>query len=254
VALSDNLQGWWCPSLDTAGNGTTTLTDLSGNGNNGTLTNMDAATDWVADTDNGGVRALDFDVAVDNQYVTTADIDSTVITIGAWVKPVSKYQFAGVLSKRRSSTAWGMDLQGGSTRFYIQNGGFNIWYFQMPALSQWSLLCVSYSGVDADLKCYVNGVEVSHSKVLNQAGADTPILLNDFPVTIGDTRGTSGLDKCFDGSIDGCFVYNRILTADEVSQLYNGGRSLNLLAGGTTQSIVPQLLFRRHRMSGGLVI
>ena len=34
----------WIPSLDTAGNGTTTLTDLVGS-NNGTLTNMDAATD-----------------------------------------------------------------------------------------------------------------------------------------------------------------------------------------------------------------
>ena len=33
----------WIPSLDTAGNGTTTLTDLVGS-NNGTLTNMDAAT------------------------------------------------------------------------------------------------------------------------------------------------------------------------------------------------------------------
>lgn len=50
----------WVPSLDTAGNGTTTLTDLVGS-NNGTLTNMDAATDWVADTGAGGVRALDFD-------------------------------------------------------------------------------------------------------------------------------------------------------------------------------------------------
>lgn len=50
----------WIPSLDSAGNGTTTLTDLIGS-NNGTLQNMDPATDWVADTNAGGVRALDFD-------------------------------------------------------------------------------------------------------------------------------------------------------------------------------------------------
>jgi len=50
----------WCPSKDTTGNGTTTLYDLVGS-NNGTLTSMDAATDWVADSDAGGVRALDFD-------------------------------------------------------------------------------------------------------------------------------------------------------------------------------------------------
>lgn len=52
---------WWCPSLDAAGNGTTTLTELTTFGGNGTLTGMDAATDWVSDTAKGGTRALDFD-------------------------------------------------------------------------------------------------------------------------------------------------------------------------------------------------
>lgn len=73
----------WCPSLDDVGNGTTTLTDLVGS-NDGTLTNMDAATDWVTDTDAGGIRALDFDatserVAVGNQ----ASLDA-VSSLSAW--------------------------------------------------------------------------------------------------------------------------------------------------------------------------
>ena len=55
-----NELAWWCPSLDETGNGTTTLYDLVGSVN-GTLTNMDASTDWVADTASGGVRCLDFD-------------------------------------------------------------------------------------------------------------------------------------------------------------------------------------------------
>ena len=49
VGLGDEV-GWWCPSLDDTGNGTVTLNDLSGSGDDGTLTNMDAATDWVSDT------------------------------------------------------------------------------------------------------------------------------------------------------------------------------------------------------------
>ena len=82
---------WWCPSLDTAGNGTTTLTDLSSSGYNGTLTNMDAATDWVADTGSGGVRALDFDGS--NDYVTglsTAVQSLSVASVSFWVKTTTE--------------------------------------------------------------------------------------------------------------------------------------------------------------------
>lgn len=52
---------WWCPSRDDAGYATTTLTDLSGNGFNGTLTSMDEATDWEVNTAAGGIRNLNFD-------------------------------------------------------------------------------------------------------------------------------------------------------------------------------------------------
>jgi hypothetical protein len=54
-----------CPSQDTTGDGTTTLTDFAGVGN-GTLTDMDAATDWVTDD---GKRCLDFDGS--NDHVVT---------------------------------------------------------------------------------------------------------------------------------------------------------------------------------------
>jgi len=47
------------PSFDAWGNATLNALDFSGNGNVGTLTNM-ATGDWVADTDSGGTRALDF--------------------------------------------------------------------------------------------------------------------------------------------------------------------------------------------------
>lgn len=51
-------QAWWCPSLDDAGNGTTTINDLTGNGFNGTLT---GGPTWIADTSNQGIRAISFD-------------------------------------------------------------------------------------------------------------------------------------------------------------------------------------------------
>ena len=77
--------GWWCPSLDTSGNGTTTLTDLIG-ARTGTLTNMDAATDWVANTESGGVRALDFDGTNDEVLLASAFF-TMPFAVSLWAKP-----------------------------------------------------------------------------------------------------------------------------------------------------------------------
>jgi hypothetical protein len=76
--------GWWCPSLDDSGNGTTTLNDLVGTAHM-TLTNMDAASDWVADTDSGGVRALDFDGSNDVCRVNYS-APTFPFSVSIWVK------------------------------------------------------------------------------------------------------------------------------------------------------------------------
>ncbi len=52
--LWDGLIGAWCPSVQNPSG--ITLLDLSGYGRNGTLTNMDAPTDWVY---SAGRRCLD---------------------------------------------------------------------------------------------------------------------------------------------------------------------------------------------------
>lgn len=81
----------WIPSRDGAGNGTTTLTDLVGS-NNGTLTNMDAATDWVADTDAGGVRALDFDGVNDRVNAPVSLSLTSDFSMSCWIKLASLSQ------------------------------------------------------------------------------------------------------------------------------------------------------------------
>ena len=62
-SLWDGCVGAWAPSLGATGS---RLFDHSAYGNHGTLTNMDAASDWVV---SGGKWALDFDGT--NDYVTT---------------------------------------------------------------------------------------------------------------------------------------------------------------------------------------
>ncbi len=89
----------WVPSRDTSGNGTTTLTDLAGS-NNGTLANFaltGSTSNWVSDTANGGVRALDFDGTNDVvlPLIVTAINNAAAISISMWVKRNSLNAFCG---------------------------------------------------------------------------------------------------------------------------------------------------------------
>lgn len=68
----------WCPSQDTTGRGTTTLNDLVGV-NHSTLTNMDAATDWV--DEGSGLWAIDTDGSNDYCLNSTA---LSIFTTGLW--------------------------------------------------------------------------------------------------------------------------------------------------------------------------
>jgi hypothetical protein len=72
----------WCPSLDTAGNGTTTLTDLVG-GSNGTLTNMVPASDWT--DDGSGLWSLDFDGSNDYVALSSGVALGTLHSVSEWV-------------------------------------------------------------------------------------------------------------------------------------------------------------------------
>lgn len=75
------LVGYW--SFDDARG--SMATDFSGNNNDGTLTNMDQATDWVSGKKGG---ALDFDGSDD--YVDTGDTtnyQTGSFTLSAWIKP-----------------------------------------------------------------------------------------------------------------------------------------------------------------------
>jgi len=85
VGLGDE-NGWWCPSLDTANSGTTTLADLSGNEKVGTLINMEPASDWALDDSK---YCLSFGGT--DEYVEAAEAVSlnANVSVSLWVKIAS---------------------------------------------------------------------------------------------------------------------------------------------------------------------
>jgi hypothetical protein len=153
-----------CPSQDTAGDGTTTVTDFTGV-SNGTLTNMDAVTDWVTDD---GKMCLDFDGT--NDHVITG------------CTPVGGAKCLGFAVKFRRLATTGSGLFCGianvisgttNNRFivyhfsdgnlYCQFDGANVGYFALALTDlAWHSLVIHYDGSQTGnanrLKIWLDGV------------------------------------------------------------------------------------------------
>jgi hypothetical protein len=140
----------WIPSLDNSGNGTTTLNDLVGS-NSGTLTNMDAATDWVADTGAGGVRALDFDGVNDSVSIganSAFDVGTGDFALSVWANWPSYDGTTRILMGMGFSTsgrACGLYFAGATIRGHFRSSAGVIREVEVavPASNQWHHLLVS---------------------------------------------------------------------------------------------------------------
>lgn len=211
---------WWCPSLDDAGNGTATLHDLVGSAN-GTLTNMDAATDWVADTANGGVRALDFDGL--NDQCRSGSLLSSItgdLFCCAWINPSGTKDDAGILITRNVLT--GASRNGFA--LYFRDGAANNIAFE-----------VVHSGIRHTAKVnatLTNGVwyfvyglrSVSTGEVkvgvagIGEATAPTTTvsaITHEVTPTIGSFRDWNA----FPGRIDDARVFTRLPSTTEIASL-----------------------------------
>jgi len=83
MALSDGLVGYWSAWLGSSGY---RLLDRSGRGNHGTLTNMDAGTDWVGATVRGRSGFVnDFDGSNDRAELSrTISLSSASFSLSMW--------------------------------------------------------------------------------------------------------------------------------------------------------------------------
>jgi type II secretory pathway pseudopilin PulG len=197
-ALDSDLEGYW--KLDeTSGN---TATDSSVNSNVGTMLN--SPTKLTGENCKFG-GCLSFD-GVDD-YVTTNYTTSSPMTLSFWFKKQTQTNAGAVVFGGRTPGCW-------TSALYI-NGDFELRYYNAgpetsiinPLLNDtWYNVAVVVSGGSTDF--YVNG---SYSSTY--AGSLSNGLLNQF----GATCAGAGP---FKGTIDDIRVYERALTASEISRLY----------------------------------
>jgi len=210
--LWDGLVGAWMPSLGVTGE---TLRDVSGNGNHGTLTGMDAASDWVV---TGKGLALDFDGV--NDYVRfnrpEQIVNGGAISISIWVKwittgsSVSDIQI--LVDNFHSSTGFAIqDRPDLSKRlsFYIARNPYGLLSTGQIGDGSWKHVVCTNDRVYSRL--YVNGVldnYIVDSGGINQVNP----LMN-----IGSFQ-TGG--RYLNGDVSNLSIYNRALSPSEIKQLY----------------------------------
>lgn len=219
----DNIVGLWHFDEGTG----LTAADSSGDGNDGTLTNMDPATDWVAGKFG---MALDFDGI--NDYVRVPDSETYEVSTGTiklWFKTDTNFadtsRMNGYLIGKQASDgistfsvvmlgAFHHSDNGGKLLFWIRDSdGSNSISLESPTRLDdgfWHhVACVWGS---EGMKLYIDGVEVASDPYTGWWDGNTTDL------GIGDIlKGGGALPYAFDGVIDEVRIYDRVLCDDEIA-------------------------------------
>jgi len=197
-----------------------TWTDLSGNGRNYTLTNTPTYNSILG----GGVITF---AGASSQYATTATtlFNSTTFntyTMNLWAYPTGAGNFVQVNGSTTPNTAYHYSAIEISAAGVIKFGQWTgaadtVIATSIQSLNAWYNLVITYNGTTAT--AYVNGVSVGSTNIgWSSPGANTFIALMAIDTT---NMGTGAYAS---GSLGAFMVYNRALTADEVTTNFNALR------------------------------
>ncbi len=228
--LEDGLVGHW--TFDGPTISGTTVTDQSGNGNNGTLVN--GPTKAIGKVGQGMVFSRSLDQYINAGSNTSFD-DMDTMTIAAWVKPQTS-AFVNTANFARKGTSdvlgWNLGLWSGYSNDVVFNRSFSgtdgFWYTTANPINkadEWYFVVVTYNSnsVSNDPKMYVNGVSIPVTKLGPPTGTPDSDASGDVMIA-----GRPDGSRNFDGSIDDVRIYNRILSAAEVEQLYRLGQGATI--------------------------
>ena len=212
--LWKGLVGAWMPSFGVTGE---TLRDVSGNGNDGTLTNMDAASDWVA-TSKG--LALDFDgsndrVEVDDQELRFARYGTDGLSISTWFYKTKNSGYQDLVTNRDAHGQFHYILYIHITGQTLQLHGLAQYKSTyVPPLNQWTHVVATVQNNIYSL--YADGRLVQGPIAYDYR---TPSV-QPKKLQIGGYVNAGLTYEPFGGSIQNTFIHNRALSPTEIKQLY----------------------------------
>jgi hypothetical protein len=197
--------------------------DSSGNGRNGTLINMEDA-DWQAGKLN---NCLNFNEGTTNEYVDCGNIASFERTdkfsIEAWIQTSVASKI--VIARHNGTVGWFIYVDSdGKLMCYLSNsysGSNNIARKSSDTVTDnnWHHIVLTYDGTSI-----VAGLHIYKDGVLNDGAIVQDNLTNSIQVGTNTRIGNwGGSALCWKGKIDEVLIYNKELSAAEVSASYNSG-------------------------------
>jgi hypothetical protein len=228
MALTDNLIAFW--ELEEASgtrndsHGSNHLTD------NNTVAQGTGKVGNCADFESSNSESLS---RADNTDLSTGDIDFTVV---AWVKQETQIAAQAIMAKRSSLTNREYSLEAladGTPRFVV----FNSSGTQISVVQWGSILSVgSFQFVVAWHDATANTINIQVDNGTPVSAADGGTIADTTSIfRIGAVNDTPAV--FFDGLIDQVGFWKRVLTSDELTELYNAGAGLSYAAmsggGGT---------------------
>jgi len=222
-SLASGLVGYWTfdgPDLAWSSQTAGTVADHSGAGNTGTLTNMNRSSAPALGKLGQGLL---FD-GIDD-YVLTGPLASspTTETLALWVYPQAAGVIVAELGQATINTGYHFIKLGINTALTFRG---NIWNCAGSlvsgtiSLNTWYHLALAFTGSEERL--YVNGALVSTVSCTR-----TPPTTQYLAFGATDSQTSGGFDSTayFTGKMDDVRLYNRALSASEITQLYNLGRA-----------------------------
>ncbi|MDD2487197.1 MAG: LamG domain-containing protein [Candidatus Gracilibacteria bacterium] len=205
--VDNNLVGYW--DMDTMSG--TLLKDMSGNGNNGTLSGTISSLGKIGE-------AKSFD-GIDDQVILPK-ISYEDLTVMGWFYLKSDGSRGGIFQRRELSLPYnGFSLGKGANNDWGWNvndvSGNSLVITTPQTLNEWIFLAGTYSSSEKKIRLFKNGLEVGNFT--------NPSFTNDFNfASQGELRfGCRDNLNYFNGYIDDIHIYNRTLSDTEISDYYN---------------------------------
>lgn len=188
----------------------TTWTDLSGNGNTGTLVNGPTYS-----SANGGTLVFDGS----DEYITVSNVQPNTndFTISVWVykNNNTSNNYVWDFGSNGGTLAAGTSVSGYGFRYYNVTLGTGNMYTQgpIPDINKWYEVSITRNSGTTTM--YVNG------QLITSSSGDTHNI-SSTTLNIGRYGGGTGYEH--DGRMSNFKIYNRALTAAEISQNFNALR------------------------------
>ncbi len=218
AGVINGLVGVWHLNEAASGNVSTAsgaILDASGNGYNGTFTNVNASVSPTTAYGPGKLNnAITFDGIDDRVSISSYTHSGSVISVSAWVyhntlpSTIERYVTVG------SEGAVIRHSGSGTLQFYVKTGGIVRTLVVGAALAtgQWYHIVGTWDGTTQRL--YKNGVQIA-----SQVPGGTLDAISNENIFIS----WAAVGQAMDGRIDEVAVYNTALSAAEITTLYNSG-------------------------------